>query len=54
MYFCDIQVQYLVKWKGWPSDFNSWEDSKDISADLLRDYEVSKKRIFKFEVWIQK
>jgi hypothetical protein len=32
-------VQYLVKWKGYPEEENTWADEADIHEDLIRDYE---------------
>jgi hypothetical protein len=33
------KLQYLVKWKGYPSSENSWVDSKDLHApEILRRY----------------
>jgi hypothetical protein len=33
------KLQYLVKWKGYPSSENSWVDSKDLHApEILRKY----------------
>lgn len=33
-------IQYLVKWKGYPEEENSWENEADIHEDLIRDYEA--------------
>lgn len=32
-------VQYLVKWKGYPEEENTWVGEADIHEDLIRDYE---------------
>lgn len=34
--------QYLIKWEGYPDEFNTWEYEKDIFCkDLIADYEKS-------------
>lgn len=36
--------QYLIKWEGYPGDFNTWEYEKDIFCkDLIAEYEASAK-----------
>ena len=32
-------VQYLVNWKGYPEEENTWADETDIHDGLVRDYE---------------
>jgi transposase InsO family protein len=32
------QIQYLVKWKGWPSQYNEWVEAKDIDETLVQDF----------------
>ena len=32
-------VQYLVKWAGWPDEYNEWVTSKDIDESLIKDFE---------------
>jgi hypothetical protein len=33
------KLQYLVKWKGYPSSENSWVDDKDLHApEILQQY----------------
>jgi len=33
------QLQYLIKWKGYPSSDNTWEAAQDVHADdLVREY----------------
>jgi hypothetical protein len=41
------QIRYLVKWTGWPSEYNQWVDEADIakSPARVRAYEkVSKQK----------
>jgi hypothetical protein len=33
-----IITQYLVKWKGYPKDDNSWVNKADIHEDLIKAY----------------
>ena len=34
--------QYLIKWKGYPSSDNSWEDATNVHAqDLVAEYNAS-------------
>src|SRR5712675_2026624 len=36
---CWRQLQYLIKWKGYPSSDNTWEAAEDVHADdLVRGY----------------
>ena len=40
---CNQKLQYLVKWKGYPSSENSWVDSKDLHApEILQRYQMHK------------
>ena len=40
---CHQKLQYLVKWKGYPSSENSWVDSKDLHApEILQRYQTHK------------
>jgi hypothetical protein len=32
-------VKYLVKWQGWPEDYNQWISEEDIDEDLLQGYQ---------------
>ena len=37
------KLQYLIKWKGYPSSENSWIDSTDVHApELIEEYRLSK------------
>jgi len=36
LYGCRRQLQYLIKWKGYPSSDNTWEAAEDVHADDLR------------------
>lgn len=38
------QVQYLLKWKGYSHDDNTWEPEEHLSADLISDFEVARKK----------
>jgi Chromo (CHRromatin Organisation MOdifier) domain len=35
-------VQYLVKWKGYPEDENTWENETDIHDDLIKAFAEQK------------
>jgi len=36
---CNKKLQYLVRWKGYPSSKNSWVDKDDLHApELLAEY----------------
>ena len=36
---CKRKLQYLVRWKGYPSSDNSWVDEKDMhTPELIQDY----------------
>jgi len=38
-YGCRRQLQYLIKWKGYPSSDNTWEAVEDVHAkDLVKEY----------------
>ncbi|XP_039284581.1 chromobox protein homolog 3-like isoform X2 [Nilaparvata lugens] len=40
----DAKTEYLVKWKGWPSKYNSWVDEKDIYCEnLIEDFLKNRK-----------
>jgi hypothetical protein len=32
-------VQYLVKWKGYPEEENTWADEMDIHEDIIKEHE---------------
>jgi transposase InsO family protein len=32
------QIQYLVKWKGWPSEYNEWVQDKNIDESLVKQF----------------
>ena len=32
-------AQYLVRWKGYPEEENTWADEADIHEGLIKDYE---------------
>jgi transposase InsO family protein len=34
------QIQYLVKWKGWPKEYNEWVQVKNVDESLVRDFEA--------------
>ena len=36
-------VQYLVKWKGYPEDENTWEGETDIHDDLIKAFAEQKR-----------
>jgi hypothetical protein len=40
------QKQYLVKWEGWPDNYNSWEPDEHLahSQDMIHAYETRAKR----------
>jgi hypothetical protein len=35
-------VQYLVKWQGWPEEYNEWVEEKDIDPDLITTFKKKK------------
>ncbi len=39
-------IYYLVKWAGWPKEYNEWVAEEDMSGapDLLRDFNKTCKR----------
>jgi hypothetical protein len=36
------QIQYLVKWKGWPEEYNEWVAEHDIDKSLVEAFKKSK------------
>ena len=39
------EVWYMVKWKGWPEEYNQWVLKEDLNADeLVREWEAKKSR----------
>jgi Chromo (CHRromatin Organisation MOdifier) domain len=32
-------LQYLVKWKGWPEEYNEWVLAEDIDEDVKETYD---------------
>lgn len=39
------QVEYLIKWEGYPEEESTWEKAQNISADLIADFEESQKKV---------
>jgi hypothetical protein len=41
------QVHYLVKWKGWPTEYNQWipEEGMDNARLAIQRYEKAKKSV---------
>jgi hypothetical protein len=41
------QVRYLVKWTGWPSEYNQWVDEADMAnaQGKIRSFEKGKKKV---------
>ena len=39
-------THYLVKWEGWPTEYNQWIPKEDIgnAQDAIQQYEKNKKR----------
>ena len=38
------RIHYLIKWTGWPSEYNQWISKEDINApEMIQDFEKSKK-----------
>lgn len=38
------KIEYLVKWKNWSSDYNSWEPTTNLNCDeLIEDYKSNEK-----------
>jgi hypothetical protein len=42
----DRALYYLVKWTGWPSEYNSWEPAEHMvgAPKKIKEFEQSKKR----------
>jgi hypothetical protein len=41
----DGEDHFLLKWKGWPSEYNQWVPKSNINApDLIRKFEKTRKR----------
>ena len=39
------KIHYLIKWTGWPSEYNQWVPEEDVNApQLVQNFEKSKKR----------
>jgi hypothetical protein len=39
------KVHYLIKWTGWPSEYNQWVAEADMNAPrLIQGFEKSRKR----------
>ena len=36
------QVQYLIKWKGWPVEYNEWVKEQDIDTSLVQGFKKGK------------
>ena len=36
------RIHYLVKWSGWPAEYNQWVHEDDIADDLIESFERSK------------
>jgi hypothetical protein len=40
------RLHYLVKWTGWPSEYNQWVPEGDINAsEMIQTFEKSRKRL---------
>jgi hypothetical protein len=35
-------IKYLVRWKGWPEEYNEWVPARDIDKELISQYEYKK------------
>ena len=38
------KVQYLIKWDGWASEFNSWEPKENVGLPLIEVFESGRKK----------
>ena len=38
------KVQYLIKWDGWASEFNSWEPKENVGLPLIEKFESEHKK----------
>jgi len=41
--------EYLVKWKGWASSYNTWQNAEDIDEDLIKQFIPPPKKVSRRE-----
>ena len=41
MLLAKSKVSYLVKWEGFPDEHNTWQKRRDISSDLIDEFEAT-------------
>ena len=38
------KIHYLIKWTGWPSEYNQWIPEDDVAPDLIQSFEKRKRK----------
>jgi hypothetical protein len=34
------KIRYLVKWKGWPAEYNEWVPEEDMDESLVQEFQA--------------
>ena len=43
-YHAKTKQEFLVKWKGYGDEHNSWEPKSNLSVEIIKEYEKEKKK----------